>query len=101
MMLKFDPDDAEDDEDGSPSKSTGGTPGRAENAGGAGMNTPYQQEGIVPPITLTINTSHGDNSPDKVRINNVQPVVSCNVKHCQLINTLLPSSVKISCLILS
>ncbi|XP_034230674.1 nipped-B-like protein [Thrips palmi] len=66
MMLKFDPDDAEEDEEGSPGKS--GTPGRADNAGG----TPYQQEGIVPPITLTINASHGDNSPDKVRINNVQ-----------------------------
>lgn len=70
MMLKFDPDDAEEEEDGSPSKAN-----ISHAAAGAAMPPPGASpypHGVVPPITLTINTSHGANSPDKVRINNIQ-----------------------------
>lgn len=82
MMLKFDPDDAEEDDDGSPTKQamvSGGAEPIAGMPGGAAMPAPgavpYHHEGVVPPITLTINTSHSDGSPDKIRINNVQPMV--------------------------
>ena len=78
MMLKYDPDDAEDEEDG-PSDKTRNSSGGVENTGmPAGAQAavppgavPYH-EGVVPPITLTINAGHSDSSPDKVRINNVQ-----------------------------
>lgn len=83
MMLKFDPDDAED-EDG-PTDKPGNAAGGVENIGGVpaaaqGSVAPgavqYPNEGLVPPITLTINAGHSDNSPDKVRVNNVQTAVS-------------------------
>ncbi|KAJ1519897.1 hypothetical protein ONE63_004137 [Megalurothrips usitatus] len=66
LMLKFDPDDADDEEEGSPSKSV--APGSGDHMGtpgGAAMGPP----GAVP--TLTINTSHSDSSPDKIRVNNM------------------------------
>ena len=76
MMLKFDPDDAEDDEDGpKPSSAASGAEAGAQASGVPGGVQYHEGQGVVPPITLTINAGHSDNSPDKVRINNVQTVV--------------------------